>query len=84
MLSTSLDLLAAGPLCAQLRERLSANPSVELIGSAVERVSTACLQIIVSASATARQRGGSVMLTSPSPALSQALLDLGLTLDQLA
>ena len=84
LLSTSLDFLAAGPLCTQLRERLNATPSVELIGDKVERVSTACLQLIVCASASARQRGGAVTLKSPSPVLSQALLDLGLTQSLLA
>ena len=84
LLSPSLDFLAAGPLCAELRERLSANPSVELVGDKVERVSTACLQLIVCVAASARQRGGALTLTSPTPALSQALLDLGFSQNQLA
>lgn len=77
-LASTLDLLAAGPLCEQLRERLNSDASFELDASEVERVSTACLQLLVAASLAARTRGGAVRFSKPSPALSQALADLGL------
>jgi anti-anti-sigma regulatory factor len=77
-LSSVLDVLAAAPLCEELRTRLSSDELLELDGSAVERVSTACLQIILTASITARSQGAALRLTAPSPALSQAIADLGL------
>ncbi len=77
-LSPVLDLLAAVPLCEELRTHLGSEDLLELDGSAVERVSTACLQIIVTASITARSQGAALRLVTPSPVLSQAIADLGL------
>jgi len=83
LLSSTLDLLASGPLRTRLSEALNATPALELDGSKVERVSTACLQLLLSAAATARRSGGSVVVKEPSPVLSQALLDLGFAKDLL-
>jgi len=83
LLSSTLDLLASAPLQALLREALSGNPVLELDGSKVDRVSTACLQLLLSAAATARRSGGSVVVKVPSPALHQALVDLDFAKDLL-
>ena len=83
LLSSTLDLLAAGPLHTQLCEALNDNRALELDGSKVDRVSTACLQLLVSAATTARRSGGSLVVKEPSPVLYQALLDLGFAKDLL-
>jgi chemotaxis protein CheX len=77
-LPPSLDLLAAGPLCRQLQERLLSGAPMMLDGGAVDRVSTPCLQLLVASRRSAEARGLRFELREPSPVLSEALADLGL------
>ncbi len=44
----------------------------------VERVSTACLQVLVATAQAARTHGRAFRLTAESPCLSAAIADLGL------
>jgi anti-anti-sigma regulatory factor len=54
------------------------NQNMSLDGSGVERVSTACLQVLVAACRAVRARGKMFRIDAPSPLLRAALTDLGL------
>ncbi len=75
-----LDLSAAEPLRQALLERLGqgGGGEVRLEGDAVDRVSTACLQVLLTAAADCRSQGGRLRLLSPSEALCKAFHVLGL------
>ncbi len=72
-----LDLPAAEPFCRSLRDALMLE-ALNLDGSAVERVTTPCLQLLISASMSAAAQGVAFRIVAPSPALSAAVADLGL------
>lgn len=76
-----LDLGAAQALCQSLRGQLLAGTPLILAGSLVERVSTAAIQVLLAAAAAARRQGLAFYLRDPSPALADALADLGLPPD---
>lgn len=76
-LPASLDLTEADALCRALRVCLLQG-AILLDGSQVERTSTACLQVIAAAVATARERGATFSLRNSSATLSAAITDLGL------
>ncbi|WP_439598646.1 STAS domain-containing protein [Falsiroseomonas sp.] len=78
VLPASLDLTQAEPLCQALRERLQ-DSALCLEGSAVERVSTPCLQLLAAAHASARARGIPFRLHGASAVLVAAIADLGLS-----
>ena len=78
VLATSLDRLAAAPLCRTLQERLLAGEPLTLDGSGVERVSTAAIQVLVAASRSAASHDIAFRLDGASGALTEALADLGL------
>ncbi|NKC31268.1 STAS domain-containing protein [Roseomonas sp. BU-1] len=77
-LAASLDLTAAEPLCQALRVRLD-DATLAIDGSAVERISTPCLQVLAAAHAGAVARGTAFRLHAPSEALRQAIDELGLS-----
>ena len=69
---------ASGPLAGEL---LSARGSdVILDASAVERLGTQCLQVLLSAAATWRSDGACLSIEEPSPAFCDALALAGLDL----
>lgn len=72
-----LDLPAAEPFCRSLRDALMLE-ALDLDGSAVERVTTPCLQLLISASMSAAAQGVAFRISAPSPALRAAVADLGL------
>jgi chemotaxis protein CheX len=72
-----LDLAAADALCRTLREGLALD-DLMLDGRAVERVSTPCLQLLLSAAMSASAQGARFRIASPSDALSTAIAELGL------
>lgn len=76
-LAPSLDLTEAEALCLALRDRLQ-DGAVLLDGSAVERISTPCLQVLAATAASAERRGAEFRLVRASAALSVAIADLGL------
>jgi anti-anti-sigma regulatory factor len=78
VLPSVLDLTAAEPLCLSLLERLSVADSMMVVGTEVERVSTAAIQVLLAAAADARARGVAFRLEAPSETLVSALQDLGL------
>jgi chemotaxis protein CheX len=72
-----LDLTAAEPLHRTLLDRVRAGDPLVVAGEAVERVSTAAVQVLLAAAADARARGNTFRLRDPSPVLTDALADLG-------
>lgn len=78
VLPPSLDLLGAEPLCRQLRTKVLSGEAVIVDGGQVERIATACVQVLVAAAKSAQSRSLSFRLLTPSTALTGALSDLGL------
>jgi chemotaxis protein CheX len=78
VLPSSLELAAAESLRRKLQDKIRGARPIVLVGSAVERVSTPCLQVLVAASKTAAEHGLSFVLREPSKVLLDALADLGL------
>jgi anti-anti-sigma regulatory factor len=77
-LPSVLDLANAAILQRLLVERCEQDSAIVLDGSQVERVSTACLQVLVATAQAARTHGRAFRLTAASPCLSAAIADLGL------
>jgi len=77
-LPASLDRLAAESLCHGLQEQLLAGEPVRLNGSQVERVSTACIQVLLAAARSAAVREVPFAIDAASATLAEALNDLGL------
>ena len=77
-LPSSLDQPAAEMLCRRLQEHLLAGGPLQIDGSAVSRASATCVQVLVAAACSARTRGLGFELINPSPALAEALTQLGL------
>ena len=76
-----LDLAAARTLCQSLRECLLRGNAIVVGGGQVERVSTHGVQVLLAAASDARAQGLALHLHDPSPALAEALADLGLRTD---
>lgn len=80
-LTVSLPAIFNGPAAQGMRDVLLevAGSSAHIVvdGSAVERVGTPALQVLIAASRTAAANGGTFSLTGPSEALRAALEDLG-------
>ncbi len=74
-----LDLAAAPGLVHALRQYVALSDSVVLDGEAVERVSTPCIQILLATAMDAQSRGISFRFRESSPALTNAIAELGLT-----
>lgn len=77
-LLADLDLGAATPLRDRIVEALDAGHGLVLDGEAVERVSTACLQVLVAAARAAARDNLSFLITNPSRVLAAAIADLAL------
>lgn len=79
-LSGSLDLVMAGDLRDLMLEALSQDSigGVILQGAAVEHVSTACIQVVLSAAQSLRTGGRSLEIESPSVFLAESFRRLGL------
>jgi anti-anti-sigma regulatory factor len=77
-LPPSLDLTRADALRSELLACLARGGPLQIDGSAVDRVSTACVQLLVAASVSVRERGGIFELAMPSAVLRHAIRDLGL------
>lgn len=77
LLHPILDLTKLEELYDGLRERVAA-AEIILDGSAVERVTTPCLQLLAATAKAAMRGEGIFVLKTPSPALIAAIQDLGL------
>ncbi len=78
-LVADLDLFAAESLRDALCEAIDHGKRLVLDGSRVERLSTACIQVLLSAARTIERDGREMRLEDPSPALISAFADLGLS-----
>ena len=65
-----LNSAAAQPLADLLKERLADNEPIILDGSAVSQLGQACLQVLLSARATAAARKLAFAINNPSDTLS--------------
>nr|WP_321986568.1 STAS domain-containing protein [uncultured Lichenicoccus sp.] len=74
----SLELARADALHAELLARVAGEHDLVVDGSDVERVSSACLQVLVAACAGACARGRGFVLQSMSETLAAAVRDLEL------
>jgi chemotaxis protein CheX len=74
-LPETLDLVAATPLRDEILRRRGG--PLALDGSAVERFSGLCLQVLLAAHATWREDGHEFRLVAPSEALMDGLRTLG-------
>ncbi len=77
-LPSRLDTPASQPLAAEMLGPLEAGGSVELVGSAVDLVGMACLQVLAGARRMARSHGADVLIISPSDALIDGCVLAGL------
>jgi len=69
-LPAALNSAAAQPLADLLKERLADNEPIILDGSAVSQLGQACLQVLLSARATAAARKLAFAINNPSDTLS--------------
>ena len=76
------DLAAAEGLRDHLLDALVAGEGdLVLRAEGVERLSTACVQVLLAAGASLSARGNRLILTNPSPAVDEAFDRLGLGAD---
>jgi chemotaxis protein CheX len=73
------DLVEAGPLKAQIEQHLVAGSGLQLDASAVQRISSPCLQVLVAGVTAFSKAGGpSLVIAEPSPAFLETATALGL------
>lgn len=77
-LVASMDLRAAEPLLHSLHEILAQSGKVVIDAAAVDRLSTPCVQILLSAAQHMEQHGIPFVIRAPSDAFVSAFDDLGL------
>ncbi|WP_298723103.1 STAS domain-containing protein [uncultured Ferrovibrio sp.] len=77
-LVASMDLRAAEPLLHSFHEIMAQGGKVVIDASAVDRLSTPCVQILLSAAQHMEQNGISFVIKSPSDSFVTAFDDLGL------
>lgn len=78
LLASNLDLTSLDELYEALRER-SSLAEIIVDGSAVERITTPCLQLLAATAKGAAQGDAAFTLRQPSSALITAIQDLGLS-----
>ena len=78
-LPPALDMRAARKLKSDLQAILASRGPCVIDAEAVERVSTACIQILAAFFATAKRDGIAVVLVRPSQAFAESLDALGLS-----
>ena len=78
LLPASLDLANAEDWKDRLLAALTLNPVLKLDGSETTHVTTPGVQILLAAAQSAKSKGGTIILMTPSPALEEAFGDLGL------
>lgn len=77
-LGPSLDMGSAEPLKQALDQALAKGRQIKLDASAVERQSTACLQILIAATVAMEKAEIPFTLLGPSEAFIESFEDLGL------
>ena len=77
-LAAELNLPAADALLAGLQRHMAEREPILLDGSAVERISTACVQVLAAAAIAAQATGLAFETIAPSAVMRRAIADLGL------
>lgn len=77
-LPATLDLTGADALLGRLQDGFTRDDALLIDGSAVEQVSSACMQVLVAARVHAGARGTPFRIAAMSPVLRDAARDLGL------
>jgi len=78
-LSAVADLTQAGPLKARLEEALASGTGMTVDASAVQRLSSPCLQVLVAGVTTFAKAGGAALvIANPSEAFRETASVLGL------
>lgn len=77
-LGATLDLRAAQPLKNALLRALGKKKSLVLEASSVERLSTACIQLLIAAGTAFKEADLAFSLQNPSATLAESFNDLGL------
>lgn len=73
------DLVEAGPLKARLEQALATGAVLTVDASAVQRISSPCLQVLVAGVVSFAKAGGpSLVIEEPSEAFSETVSTLGL------
>jgi anti-anti-sigma regulatory factor len=79
MLPAVADLTEAGPLKQRLEQALGAGAGLTVDASAVQRISSPCLQVLVAGMAAFAKAGGaSLSISNPSEAFRETVSVLGL------
>jgi anti-anti-sigma regulatory factor len=73
------DTGAAPALHAALRTLVATPGDIALLAHEVDRIGTACAQVLLAAGLGLQRRGFALMLRGPSPAFRRAFVDLGLS-----
>ena len=76
-LPSSLEIRDAGEFLATIKCGLESGDNLTINASEVDRITTPCIQIIMSAIKTLDAKGGSCTIKSPSKPFLQAFEDLG-------
>ena len=75
-----MDIVAAEIFLEDLKKAISdETKKVVLLSESVERVTTPCFQVIVSAKKTLNDNGGTLEIKDPSEVFSESAATLGLT-----
>ncbi len=79
VLPACMDVVACGPIATTVLKQLNSQTRIGIDASALERVSTPGVQLLMSAIKTAENDGKRLVVLWASPALMQAVNDLGLS-----
>lgn len=79
ILPADLDLPMAQMLLDGVRHAFASPRAIRIEAEGVERVSTACVQILLSATQQAAERAITLIIVRPSAALTEICEDLGLS-----
>ncbi|MCP5361818.1 MAG: STAS domain-containing protein [Hyphomicrobiales bacterium] len=78
VLPASMDITYVSRLHDEMCKRVDVDGDVELDAEGVERLTTPCVQVLLSLAKTLEGRGKSLKITAASEAFSAAMYDLGL------
>lgn len=80
LLPPIMDIHACATLHTSFLEEIATSETLRLNASAVERIATPAVQLLLSTAQTLQREGKHLQIASPSAALTQAVDDLGLNL----
>ena len=78
-LAPTLDIAASEALREQFVDIMSKDRAAAVDASAVKRISTPCIQVIIAAGIESERRGQKLTIGKASPAFNEAFENLGLS-----